>query len=264
VAVHPPAGFFHLTGMRIAVVGGTGLVGRHVTKALERAGHEAVVVARSRGVDLTTGEGLDEALAGVEATIDVSNTLATDPDEARRFFELETRTLLDAAQRARVGHHVVLSIVGVDRVEGNAHYAGKRRQEELARAGPIPFTILRATQFFDFAEMVVGWMRRDGAARIPPLLVQPVAVADTAAVLVELAAGPAQGLGPELAGPETQDLVDMARRTLTARGDRTELIPTWRAGVFGIEMAGEVLLPGPDARIASTTFEAWLASLARL
>jgi uncharacterized protein YbjT (DUF2867 family) len=249
--------------VRIAVVGGTGLVGRHVVESLERAGHEAAVVARSRGVDLTTGEGVDDALARAQATIDVSNTLATDPDEAREFFEVETRRVLDAAQRAGVGHHVVLSIVGVDRVEANAHYAGKRRQEEVAAAGPVPFTVLRATQFFEFAEMVVGWMRRDGAARIPPLLIQPVAVADTAEVLVELAAGQPQGLGPELAGPETQDLVDMARRTMAARGDPTELIPTWRAGVFNVEMAGEVLLPGPVARIGSTTFASWLASLGR-
>jgi uncharacterized protein YbjT (DUF2867 family) len=247
--------------MRIAVVGGTGLVGRRVVEALKNRGHEAVVVARSRGVDLTTGEGLDEVLAGVEVTIDVSNTVATDPEEARDFFGLETGHLLEAERRAGVGHHVVLSIVGVDRVEGNAHYAGKRRQEELTAAGPIPFTILRATQFFDFPEMVVGWMRRDGVARVPPLLVQPVAVADTAEVLVEVAIGAPQGLGPELAGPETQDLVDMARRTLTARGDPTVLVPTWRAGIFGVEMAGEVLLPGPDARIAPTTFATWLAKL---
>jgi uncharacterized protein YbjT (DUF2867 family) len=246
--------------MRIAVVGGTGLVGRHVVDSVERAGHEAAVVARSRGVDLTTGEGLDEALAGAQATIDVSNTLATDPDRAREFFEVETRHVLDAAQRAGVGHHVVLSIVGVDRVEGNAHYAGKRRQEEVAAAGPVPFTILRATQFFEFAEMVVGWMRRDGAARIPPLLVQPVSIPETAQALVEIASGRAQGLGPEIAGPETQDFVDMARRTLAARGDPTELIPTWRAGVFNVEMAGEVLLPGPGAQIGSTTFADWVAS----
>jgi uncharacterized protein YbjT (DUF2867 family) len=247
--------------MRIAVVGGTGLVGRHVVEALKNGAHEAVVVARSRGVDLTTGEGLDEVLAGVEVTIDVSNTVATDPDEAREFFGLETTHLLQAERRGGVGHHVVLSIVGVDRVEGNAHYAGKRRQEELTAAGPIPFSILRATQFFDFAEMVVGWMRREGSARIPPLLVQPVSVADTAKALVEIATGPPQGLGPELAGPETQDLVDMARRTLAARGDSTELVPTWRAGIFGVEMAGEVLLPGPAARIAPTAFANWLASL---
>jgi uncharacterized protein YbjT (DUF2867 family) len=198
----------------------------------------------------------------VQATIDVSNTMATDPDEACQFFGLETANLLEAEERAGAGHHVVLSIVGVDRVEGNAHYAGKRRQEEVTAAGPVPFSILRATQFFEFAEMVVGWMRSDGAARIPPLLIQPVAVGDTAEALVEIAAGPPQGVGPEIAGPETQDFVDMARRTLAARGDSTELIPTWRAGIFNEEMAGEVLLPGPGARIGPTTFASWLASLA--
>jgi uncharacterized protein YbjT (DUF2867 family)/catechol 2,3-dioxygenase-like lactoylglutathione lyase family enzyme len=247
--------------VRIAVAGGTGLVGRQTVKALRRSGHDAVVIARSVGVDLTTGDGLAAALVGVDAVIDVINTPTVDPAEAREFFATTTRQLLAAEHSASVKHHVVLSIVGVDQVEGNGHYAGKRAQERVALDGPVPATIVRATQFFDFAAMVVGWTQRGQVATVPPLLVQPVAVADVAEVLVEVAAGePQQGIR-ELAGPELQDLVDMARRTLAARRRWLRLIPSWR-GPFGVEMAGEVLLPGPGAQIAPTTFEMWLAAQA--
>jgi uncharacterized protein YbjT (DUF2867 family) len=244
---------------RAAVAGGTGLVGRHVVRALRDAGCEVVVVARSEGVDLTTGEGLQQALDGVQVVVDVTNTPETDPAKARAFFETTTGRLLEAEQQAGVEHHVVLSIVGVDRVEGNGHYVGKRRQEELVEAGAVPATVVRATQFHEFPEMVVSWTRDADVAAVPPLLMQPVAVTDVADVLVEIATRPPQSRRVELAGPETQDLVDMARRTLAARGEALRLIPTWD-GLFGTAMAGNVLLPGPDARIARTTFDAWLAS----
>jgi uncharacterized protein YbjT (DUF2867 family) len=245
--------------MRVAVVGGTGLVGRYTVEALEREGHEVVVVARSRGVDVTTGAGLDEALAGVESLVDVTNSTATDPAAAREFFGTTTERLLAAEQRAGVGHHVVLSIVGVDRVEGNGHYAGKRRQEELVQAGPVRTTILRATQFHEFAGMVVDWTRQGDVAVVPPLLVQPAAASDVGRVLAEIATGRPQGRASDLAGPEPQDLVDMARRALATRGDSVRLVPSWRDGPFGVEMAGEILLPGPGARLAPTTFDVWLA-----
>jgi uncharacterized protein YbjT (DUF2867 family) len=188
--------------MRVAVAGGTGLVGRKTVEALERAGHEVVVLARSRGIDLTTGEGLDAALEGVKAVVDVSNTSSIDPAGTRAFFEAETRQLLAAETRAGVEHHVLLSVLGLDRVEGNAHYAGKRRQEELVDAAETPSTIMRAAQFFEFAEMVVGWTRRDDVATIPPLLLQPVAAADVGEALSELAVATPQGRARDLAGPE--------------------------------------------------------------
>lgn len=203
--------------MRIAVAGGTGLAGRQTVKALRRSGHDAVVIARSVGVDLTTGDGLAEALVDVDALIDVTNTPTVDPEEPREFFATATKQLLAAEHNAGVRHHVVLSIVGVERVEGNGHYAGKRAQERAALAGPVPATIVRATQFFDFAAMVVEWTRRGEVATVPPLLVQPVAVSDVGDVLIEIAAGEPQHGVAELAGPELQDLVDMARRTLAAR-----------------------------------------------
>ena len=249
--------------VRIAVAGGTGLVGRATVGALRRSGHEAVVMARSTGVDLTTGDGLAAALAEVDAVIDVTNTPTVEPEQAQAFFTAVTGRLLAAEHDAGVGHHVVLSIVGVDRVERNGHYAGKRAQERTALAGPVPVSILRATQFFDFAAMVVSWTRRGEMAKVPPLLVQPVAVTDVAEVLVEVAAGaPLDGGMRELAGPDVHDLVDMARRTLAARGQALRLVPSWRTR-FGVEMCGEVLLPRPDAQIAPTTFETWLAAQAQ-
>jgi uncharacterized protein YbjT (DUF2867 family) len=244
--------------MRIAVIGGTGVAGHHTVEALRRAGHSPVVVARSRGADVFTGQGIDEAFAGVDAVVDVSNMVAPDAAATRTLFATATRNLLAAEERAGVKHHVLLSIVGLERIEGNAHYAGKRAQEELLSSGPIPLTILRATQFHEFAGMVVGWTRKGDVALVPPLLVQPVAAADVGDALAEIAAGRPRGRATDLAGPEPQDLVDMARRTLAARGESIRLIPSWQSGVLGVEAAGEMLLPGSEVRLAKTTFDAWL------
>ncbi|MEO3870183.1 NAD(P)H-binding protein [Nonomuraea sp. B12E4] len=244
--------------MRIAVAGATGSIGALTVAALERNGHEAVRISRTLGVDLSTGDGLDDALAGVEVVVDVTNAPASGRDETIAYFGAITRNLLAAEERAGVRHHVLLSIAGVGRVEGNAHYAGKREQERLVAAGPVPWTIVPATQFHDFAAMVASWTERDGVATIAPLLIQPIAPADVADILAELAAGPPQGRYADLAGPEPQDLLDMARRTNEARGHTVKLVPTW-SGLFGPDMAGDVLLPGEDARIAPTTFDDWLA-----
>ncbi|WP_150254097.1 SDR family oxidoreductase [Nocardiopsis deserti] len=244
--------------MRIAVAGATGNIGSLTAAALERDGHEVVRVSRSLGTDLESGRGLDEALSGVEAVVDAVNHAGTDRSEAVAFFGTTTRNLLSAEERAGVRHHVLLSIVGIDRVQGNPHYAGKREQERLVAEGPVPWTIVRATQFHDFAAMVAGWTERDGAAAIAPLLVQPIAPADVADVLAETAVGRPRGRYPDVAGPETQDLVDMARRTHEARGRKVRLVPTW-SGPFGPEMAGDVLLPGEGARLTATTFDEWLA-----
>lgn len=244
--------------MRIAVAGATGNIGALTVAVLERGGHEVARISRSLGVDLTTGEGLDGALAGVEAVVDATNGPAADADEAVAFFGTTTRNLLAAEERAGVRHHVLLSIVGIHRVEGNAHYAGKREQERLVSAGPVPWTIVPVTQFHDFAEMVAGWTEQDGVATIAPLLVQPIAPADVADVLAEIVTGEPQGRYADVAGPEPQDLVDMARRTHQARGREITLVPTW-SGRFGPAMAGNVLLPGEGARIAPTRFDEWLA-----
>ncbi|GAB2933286.1 SDR family oxidoreductase [Nonomuraea fastidiosa] len=244
--------------MRIAVAGATGNIGSRTAAILEKDGHEVVRISRSLGVDLTTGEGLDQALAGADAVIDALNGPPGGVEETVAFFGTTTRNLLAAEQRAGVRHHVLLSIVGVHRVPGNAHYAGKREQERLVEAGPVPWTIVPATQFHDFAEMVASWTEKDGVATIAPLLVQPIAPEDVAAVLAEVALGEPQGRYADVAGPDPQDLVDMARRTHQVRGREVKLVPTW-SGLFGPSMAGDVLLPGERVRIMPTTFEEWLA-----
>ena len=248
--------------MRIAVAGATGHIGALTASALERDGHDVVRISRSLGIDLHTGDGLDDALVGVDSVVDATNASAADPAEAVAYFGTLTRNLLDAEQRAGVRHHVLLSIVGVHRVQGNAHYAGKREQERLVAAGPLPWTIVPVTQFHDFAAMITGLTEHAGAATVAPLLVQPIAPADIADILAEIAAGEPQGRYADVAGPEPQDLVDMARRTNEARGRRVRLVPTW-SGMFGSSMAGDVLLPGDGARIAPTTFDEWLAAGAR-
>ncbi|MGW0161855.1 SDR family oxidoreductase [Mycobacterium sp. NPDC003323] len=244
--------------MRIAVAGATGNIGTRTVAALHRQGHDVVEISRSRGVDLSTGAGLDTALAGVHAVIDVISSPPTERDATAQYFGTTTRNLLAAEQRAGVRHHVLLSIVGIHAIDGNPHYAGKREQERLIAAGNVPWTVVPATQFHDFAEMVAGWTERDGVAEIAPLLVQPIDPDDIAAILAEVAVGDPQGRHVDVAGPETQDLVDMARRTHQARGRTVKLVPTW-SSVFGPEMAGDVLLPGPGARLAGTSFEDWLA-----
>ena len=248
--------------MRIAVAGAAGRIGRLTTAALERAGHQPVPVSRSAGVDAYAGTGLEAALQGADAVIDAINSAARDQAEIVDFFAVTTRNLLAAGERAGVRHHVLLSIVGIDHGQPVAHYAGKREQERLVTEGPVPWSIVRATQFHDFAAMVAGWAEQDGVATIAPLLVQPIAPADVAAVLAEIAAAGPLRAKLDVAGPETQDLVDMARRTFAARGQDIKLVPTWR-GTFGLSMAGEVLLPGPGARLTSTTFADWLAAGAR-
>ncbi|MDF3337070.1 NAD(P)H-binding protein [Mycolicibacterium septicum] len=248
--------------MRIAVAGATGNIGARVVAALQGAGHEVVAISRSNGVDLTTGQGLDAALAGVRAVVDAISAPPTDRDSTVDYLGTATRNLLAAEDRAGVAHHVLLSIVGIHDIDGNPHYAGKREQERLVEAGPVPWTVVPATQFHDFAEMVVGWTKQDGpdgaTAPIAPLLVQPIDPDDIADVLAEVVVGDPQGRHADVAGPQTQDLVDMARRTLAVRGTEVTLVPTW-SSIFGVEMAGNALLPGDGAHIAPTTFDQWLS-----
>ena len=245
--------------MRIAVAGATGRIGRLTITALEGAGHQTVRISRSAGIDAYTGSGLTDALRGADAVIDATNTTSGDRGEIVDFFGTITRNLLAAEEQAGVRHHVLLSIVGIDQNQRVPHYAGKREQERLVTAGPVPWSIVRATQFHDFAAMVAGWAERDGIATIAPLLVQPIAPTDVAAVLAEVAVGAPRNVRLDIAGPETQDLVDMARRTFAARGQDITLVPTWR-GIFGVDMAGEVLLPDKTARLTSVTFSEWLAA----
>lgn len=248
--------------MRVAVIGATGRIGSLVWEVLEGRQHLVVPVSRSLGVDVRSGSGLDAALEGVDTVVDVTNSTASDAAETVAFFTEVTQRLLAAEAAAGVRHHVLLSIAGLSNVGGNAHYEGKRAQEATVAAGDVPFTIVPATQFHDFAEMVASWTEVDGVAQVPPLLLQPVAPHDVAEVLADVATSSPQGRHVDVAGPDTHDLVDMARRTHAARGRSVKLVPTWHTGIFGSEMAGDVLLPAADAFIARTSFDAWLADVA--
>jgi uncharacterized protein YbjT (DUF2867 family) len=248
--------------MRVGVVGATGRIGSCAVAALEHAGHEAVRISRSHGVDVRSGAGLAQALSGVDGVIDASNTPSQDEAEIVDFFGAGTRNLLAAEEQAGARHHVLLSIVGIHRGQQAPHYAGKREQERLVTAGPVPWSIVAATQVHDYAAMVAGRTERDGVAPIAPLLVQPIAMSDVGDILAEIATGDPLNATLDIAGPDTQDLVDMARRTLAVRGQDIKLVPTWR-GLYGTDMSGEVLLPGPDARIAPTSFDDWLAAGAK-
>jgi uncharacterized protein YbjT (DUF2867 family) len=208
--------------MRIAIAGGTGWLGPFVVEAAHAAGHTTTVISRSNGIDLTTGAGLQDALRGVSAVIDVSNITTTSRKKSIAFFDAATKNLIDAGQRAGISHHVTLSIVGVDRVDFG-YYAGKRRQEELVLTKSVPGSVLRATQFHEFAAQL-----------------QPV------------------GLAEELAGPEQLEMSDMVRRLLQVRGSRRIVVPLPLPGAAGRQMAGGGLVPlGPGPR-GHQTFEQWL------
>jgi uncharacterized protein YbjT (DUF2867 family) len=228
-----------------------------VVDELKAAGHEARVVSRSAGVDVLSGEGLPRALHGADVVIDVLNTERPGRDGPRDFFVAAEAALAPAEHAAGVSHHVLLSIIELERVSQNAHYLGKQAQEESVLASPVPATILRAAPFHELAGMVVAWTRDGDQAVVPPLLVQPVDVGEVAAALVEAATGSPQTRARDLAGPERQDLVDMARRTMAARGDPVRITAGF-GGEWGVEMAGEALLPGPGTRLGTITFDEWL------
>ena len=244
-------------GDRIAVAGGTGVVGRHVVEALARAGCEPVVLARSTGVDLVSGTGLADALGGVSAVVDVSNVATQRRSAAVGFFTAATSALLAAGARAGVRHHLLLSIVGVERVD-TGYYAGKRAQEELVLAGDVPATVLRATQFHEFAEQVLA-LTRGPVAPVPSMRVQPVAAREVGAHLAALALAPPQGRAPELAGPQVHELTDLARRVLRARGARRVVLPLRGPTAASRAVTGGALLPTGEGPRGQQTFEQWLA-----
>jgi uncharacterized protein YbjT (DUF2867 family) len=246
--------------MRIAVAGGTGTVGRAVVAEVERTGHESVVLAPSTGVDLTTGAGLDAALQGVDVVIDVSNAAVWTREASESFFTAVTEHLLDACLRAGVGHLVALSIVGADVVDLDYYY-GKRAQEQLITAGPVPWTILHATQFFDFAAQVLRG-QSGPVVEVPPMLSQPVATADLAARLVELATGPAQGVTTPIAGPDRLTVAEMARQLLARQGRDADVRVQDVPGRTGELMAGGALTPSGGFTVGKGTFAEYLADVA--
>jgi uncharacterized protein YbjT (DUF2867 family) len=242
--------------MRIAVAGGTGWLGRLVTGQLKADGDIPVVLARSTGVDLTTGTGLDAALDGADAVIDVSNITTISRSKSVGFFATATEHLLAAGQRARISHHVVLSIVGVDRVD-LGYYIGKRRQEELALSGPVPVSVLRATQFHEFASQMLS--RTSGPFIVAPkMLCEPVAGREVAAALAGLARTEPLGLAPDLAGPQRENLPEMVRRLARMRGSHRPVLTVRLPGRAGGEVARGGLLPTGTATRGDISFAEWL------
>lgn len=245
--------------MRIAVAGGTGLVGRFTAQSLRDAGHEVVIMARSTGVDLTTGGGLAEALDGVDAAVDVTNVVTMKREAAVGFFETATRNLIAAAAKAGTPHVLALSIVGLERVP-IPYYAGKLAQERALTGSDVPYSILRATQFHEFGGQVLGRVRGP-VALVPAMRTQPVAAREVGQVLAELAAAPPSGT-TELAGPRVENLADMARRTLRARGSRRAVLQVRLPGAGGKAMANGGNLPTGDYRKGTETFDDWVSRAA--
>jgi uncharacterized protein YbjT (DUF2867 family) len=245
--------------MKVAVAGGTGKTGRKVVDHLRNQGHRPVILARAHGVDLLQNTGLDAALDGVEAIIDGTDFATMNATKARASFGAATTNLLAAAERAGVRHHVALSIIGIDRAT-TGYYQGKLRQEEMVKAGPVPWTILRAAQFHEFAGQVLAQVPGP-VALVPKMRSQPIAVDEVAAHLAGLAAGEPQHMAPELAGPRVESVVDMARQLIRRRAEHRLVIPLRLPGASGKAMATGALLPTEPGPRGRQTFAEWLDAL---
>ena len=245
--------------MKIVVIGGTGLIGSKLTEQLRRHGHEPLAASPDTGVNTLTGEGLSDALEGAQVVVDVANAPAWDDAAVLDFFRTSSRTLLAAGSAAGVGHHVALSVVGADRLPGSGYMRAKAAQEELVKTGPIPYTIVRATQFFEFIGRIADSGTDGDTVRLSPALVQPEAADDVAATLADVAIGAPLNDTVELAGPEAFRLDELARRFLSVKDDPRQVTADVHARYFGVELDDRSLTPGEDARIAPTHFEDWLS-----
>ncbi|WP_329458992.1 SDR family oxidoreductase [Streptomyces sp. NBC_01497] len=242
--------------MKVTVIGGTGLIGSQVVKKLTAAGHQAVPAALSTGVDLLTGQGLDQALDGAETVVNLANSPTFDT-ASLDFFRTSMDNLLAAGDRAGARHQVVLSIVGVDQVPELDYYRAKALQEELLRQGPTPYSIVRVTQFFEFMDAVLSWTSDASTVRLPATPLRPMAAADVADAVAEVAGGaPLRGIR-NFGGPDVFPLDELGRLTLAAHGDDRSVVVDDTAGMFAA-VSGDVLVPGPDARLAPTHYRDWL------
>jgi uncharacterized protein YbjT (DUF2867 family) len=240
--------------MRIAIAGGTGLVGRYVVDSAQGSGHQVVVLSPSRGVDVRTGRALDAALDGVDVIVDVTNPGAADRDSPMAFFSDVASRLQSGGSARHVGRIVTLSITGIERAAENKYYAAKLRQEEIALGGPVPATVLRATQFHEFAVQMVRRTRRGGVAHVPNMRVRSVAARTVAKVLVELVDGAPLGRAPDLGGPEESDLVTLARQFVQRYGPPVTVV----AADADSAVPYGATLPSRNARLEGPTFGEWL------
>jgi uncharacterized protein YbjT (DUF2867 family)/nitrite reductase/ring-hydroxylating ferredoxin subunit len=248
--------------MKSVVIGGTGLIGSNVVKKLREHGHEAVAASPDSGVNTVTGEGLAEALRGASVVVDVSNSPSFEDAAVLKFFETSTRNLLAAEAEARVGHHVALSVVGTDRLLASGYFRGKMAQETLIKASSIPYSIVRATQFFEFINGIAGAATDGTTVRLAPVFIQPMAADDVASAVGRTAAGTFLNGTIEIAGPERFRLDEFIRRGLGARNDPREVVSDPRARYFGAELSERTLVAGDDARLGETRLEDWLRQTA--
>jgi uncharacterized protein YbjT (DUF2867 family) len=249
--------------MKIVVIGGTGLIGSKVVASLSAQGHEALAAAPSTGVDTLTGKGLDDAFAGADVVVDMSNSPSFEDEAAMHFFETAGRNIARAEKAAEVGHHVALSVVGTDRLQASGYFRAKLAQERLIQASSIPFSLLHATQFFEFLRGIADFSKTDaeGIVHLPPRRFQPMAAQDVATAVVEAAlASPANGT-IEVAGPEIFHLDELVARVLSHDKDPRRVIADPEAPYFGLDIDDRSLMPGPGARLGATSFDWWLANV---
>src|SRR6476620_6483416 len=244
--------------MKLIVIGGTGLIGTKVVKGLREKGHEVLAASPSQGINSVTGEGLAEALVGAQVVVDVSNAPSWEDKAVLEFFERSERNLAAAEAAAGVGHHVALSVVGTERLLASGYFRAKMAQENLIKASPIPYTIVRATQFFEFVGGIAQLATEGQTVRLPPVLMQPIVSDDVAAVVADVAlAEPLSGTF-DLAGPELIRQDDLVRQFLTATGDARTVITDLKALYYGIAVNDQSLTPGDNPRLGPTRFADWL------
>jgi uncharacterized protein YbjT (DUF2867 family) len=245
--------------MKIVVVGGTGLIGSKLVRKLTEQGHEAVPASPDTGVNTITGEGLPGALKGASVVVYVSNSPSWEDAAVMKFFETSTRNLLAAEAAAGVKHHVALSVVGTDRMLESGYFRAKLAQENLIKASSIPYSIVHATQFFEFANGIADISTAGNKVALPPVLFQPMAAEDVATAVGRVAIGsPVNGI-VEVGGPEKFRLDELIRRYLAARKDPREVVTDPHARYYGIEVNDSTLVPGGDAQLGTTRFETWLS-----
>ena len=243
--------------MKIVVIGGTGLIGSKLVANLGENGQDAVAASPNSGVNTVTGEGLASVLTGASVVVDVSNAPEWDDDAVMHFFTTSSRNLLPAEAAAGVGHHVALSVVGTDRLTESGYFRAKLAQEELIKGSTIPYTIVHATQFFEFMNGIADEATDGNMVRLPPALIQPMAADDVATALALVAVRPPKNRIVEIAGPDQFRLDGLIRDMLAARNDPREVIADPQARYFGIAPSERTLLPGDDARLGATRFEDW-------
>ena len=247
--------------MRIVVVGGTGLIGSRLVSLLRARSHDVVVASRSEGIDAISGQGLTDALRGAEAVVDVTNTAAIAGNAPIHFFETITRNLIAAEIAVGIGHHIALSIVGLDRLLSGNYFKAKAAQESIIKTSSIPYTIVRSTQFFELVYRMLGIDDDAEFVRLPSAILQPIASDDVARALVETAVSKPRNKTEELAGPDKIELAELARLMLSAEEDSRRVIVDPATLYFGEAIEYNSLLPGAHARIACETFSEWLRQL---